>query len=171
MRATKVTGGLVHGRGVMSEKQRTKWLLSLPECATYNESIQKLCNRSVGTTEQRKELALARVKRDNKDTMNIFKFMCEYNPFERTKDLRSITSGLTGDHTVNVHKAKQVGENIFEKMYGKDVFQFSFSRKDTVVQLGQDKQFRIGGEEVSIDLSYFSNDFLLSGMLTQMNTI
>ncbi|CAM1322763.1 Uncharacterised protein r2_g3129 [Pycnogonum litorale] len=151
MRTMKVTGGLVHGRGVISEQQRNKCLLSLPVCATVNESMQELSNRSFSTSQYHKELASARVKRDNKDAINIFNFLCENNPFERTNDLRSITSGITADDTVNVHKAKHVGEKIFDKMFGKNAFEFSFSRKDTVVQLGQDKQVRIDGEKVNID--------------------
>jgi len=151
MRTMKVSGGLVHGRGVMNENQRNKWLMTLPVLATINEAMQELSNRCFSTSEQHKELASARVKRDNKDAKSIFNYLCENNPFERTQDLRSIASGLTGDHTVNVHNAKQVGEKILDSIFGKNVFQSSFSRKDTVLQLGQRNHVRIDRDLVNID--------------------
>ena len=135
----------------MNENLRNKWLLSLPVCAVVNEAMQNLSNRNFSTSEQHMELTISTVKRDNKDTMNIFEFLLENNPFECTKDLRSITSSLTADQTVNVHRTKHVGEKILDKMFGKNVFSFSFSRKDTVTLLGQDKQARVDEEVVNIN--------------------
>ena len=104
---------------VMNENLRNKWLLSLPVCAVVNEAMQNLSNRNFSTSKQHIELTISREKRDNKDAMNIFEFLLENNLFERTKDMRSITSGLTADQTANVHRAKHVGEKILDKMYGK----------------------------------------------------
>lgn len=59
MRTMKTTGGLVHGTGVMGEKQLNKWLLSLPVTATFNESMQEVTNRNFETSEQHKELSVA----------------------------------------------------------------------------------------------------------------
>jgi len=59
MRTMKTTGGLVHGTGVMEEKQLNKWLLSLPVTATFNESMQEVTNRNFETSEQHKELSVA----------------------------------------------------------------------------------------------------------------
>ena len=155
MRTMKVQGGLMHGRGVMSETHRNKWLLSLPMCATVNESMQEHSKHSFSTSEQHEELASARVKRDNEDTENHSKVLRENNSFERAEDLRSITNDLTADDNVDVHKAKQVGE-IFDKMYGENALQFLFSRKHTVVQLGQVKQIHNEGKTVNIDPQLFS---------------
>jgi len=150
MRTMKTTGGLVHRRGVMEEKQRNKWLSSLPVTATFNESMQEVTDRNFETIEQHKELSVARVERDNKDARTVFRVLCEHNPFERTLELRNIISGITGNSSENVHmdQAVLVGEVILEKMYGVDAFEFYFSKKDFAVVLDQTKQLNIDGEKV-----------------------
>ncbi|MPC64518.1 hypothetical protein E2C01_058636 [Portunus trituberculatus] len=150
MRTMKSAGGLVHGRGVLEEKQRNKWLLSLPVTATFNESMQELTNRNFEMSEQHKELNVARVERDNKDARTVFRFLCEHNPFEQTPELCSIISGIAGDSSVNVHQAVLVGEAILEKMYGINAFEF-FSKKDFAVVLDQTRQLNIDGEKVQVD--------------------
>ena len=126
MRTMKSVGGLTHGRGVMEEKSRTKWLMSLPLCATVNEAIQELTGRVLATSDQHKDTTPARITRDCNDMTNILNFVSEYNPFSESDSLRNIVSGLTSSSS-NVHKVREVGDAILENLYGSNVFEFSFS--------------------------------------------
>ncbi|XP_076043760.1 uncharacterized protein LOC143026863 [Oratosquilla oratoria] len=160
----QVTRGLVQGRGVMNEKQRSKWLLFLPASATFNESMQELTNQTFTTSEQHKELASARVKQDNKGGAIVLDFLIENNPFEHSADLRSIVIGITADSSANVNRTKAVGEKILEKLYGKNVLDYSFSKKDTAVLLGHAQQLNIDGERVNIDPQQLFQRLLATGI-------
>ena len=45
MRSMKSVGSLIHGRGIMDDQSRTKWLLSLPLCAKVNEAMQNFTGK------------------------------------------------------------------------------------------------------------------------------
>ena len=68
MRSVKTTGGLTRGRGT-GESQRASWLLSMPVCAEINAAMQNLTEIGFSTSEQRKEMSLSRLKRDEKNAI------------------------------------------------------------------------------------------------------
>ena len=91
------------------------------------------------------------ISRDSIASQNILKFLEQNSPFQCTDDdIRSISSGIVGDKSVDVHKANNVGHNILNKMRGQNALKHSFSRKHCVVQLGKEKFAKTDGEPVDI---------------------
>jgi len=146
----------------MEEKSRTKWLMSLPLCATVNEAMQELTGRVLATSDQHKDTTPARITRDCNDMTNILNFVSEYNPFSESDSLRNIVSGLTSSSS-NVHKVREMGDAILENLYGSNVFEFSFSRKAQVLQIGHEKQLKIDGEPHNIDPQLLFHRLLAAG--------
>ena len=142
MKSMKSTGGLIDARrGGIDEKQRTRWLMSLPMCSLVNDAMQSFTQTAFATSLQHQEMSATSILKDNKDSQKMFEFLEQNNPFECTdSNLRSISSGIVAiSESVNAHKAKEVGENILKKMYTQNVFKFSFCRKDCIIQLGKEK--------------------------------
>ena len=73
------------------------------------------------------------------------------NPFDGDPSLRSISSGVVADETVNVDIAKQVGESILKSMEGKRVEDFVFKKKEQAVTLNCKTQLKIDDNVVTVD--------------------
>ena len=86
-------------------------------------------------SEQHKKTTKARQQRDYKDTDELITFLSQRNPFNPDPSLRSITSGVVAEDDVNANKAKEVGRKTLSLMVGKNVYNYSFRRKDQVVTL------------------------------------
>ena len=117
MRSLKTSGGLTRGSG-MSENQRNLWVLSRPICAQVNNSMQILTGVHKNTSEQNKDLSLARQKQDMIDTGKIQHYFKDRNPFEIEDDLVSISSGIHAHPSVNVEEARENGIEILKEMDG-----------------------------------------------------
>ena len=115
MRSVKTSGGLTRGSR-MSEIQRHIWVMSRPACAQINAAIQDLTGIKHKSSEQIKDLSLARIDRDFKDTTKIQNFLSDRNPFMRTKELINIASGVHANPEVNVDRAKDIGIDILISM-------------------------------------------------------
>ena len=118
MRSLKTYGGLTRGRG-MTESQRTIWLLSVPACADISQAMEEFSNTTYVSSEQHKDSTKARISRDNNDMKSLAVFLEARNPFDSDPSLRSISSGVIADESVNVDNAKQIGESILKSMEGK----------------------------------------------------
>ena len=57
-------------------------------------------------------------------------FLVDRRPFERESQLRSLSSDIIGDKSVNVDDTMAVGIQILESMEGVSVADFKISRKD-----------------------------------------
>lgn len=150
MRSLKTTGGLTRGRG-MTETQRNVWCMSSPVCAEVNQAMQQLTNVTFTTSEQHKDLSAARQNRDSKDVKKLIGFLKDKKPFEDQGSLRNIVTGIVADEKVNVTQAKEIGEKILNGMIGKEVYNYSLRKKDTVVTMESKSKVKIDGEEVHID--------------------
>ncbi|KAG0713963.1 hypothetical protein GWK47_015044 [Chionoecetes opilio] len=135
----------------MEEKQRTRWLLAMPACADINESMQELTGATYSTSDQHKDLFVARKERDHKDTYEIFQYLNDYNPFVSEEGaLHSVATGVTASASCNPHEARKVGEAILDKMMGQNAFDFVFRRKEQIERMGL-KQLVVDGEKLKID--------------------
>jgi len=74
MRSLKTTGGLTRGRG-MTELQRHIWYLSRPVCAEIMNAMQQQTNVALETSEQHKDLSVARKVRDASDVDKLITFL------------------------------------------------------------------------------------------------
>ena len=150
MRSMKTDGGLTRGRG-MTEQQRLIWLLSMPACGEVNRAMQELTKVSYNSGEQNKNITQARQSRDWKDTQTLLIYLLERNPFTSDASLRSICTGVHAHSSVNVDKAKDVGDVILASMEGKTVAEYTFKRNYQVITLDTKSAIKIDGITVQID--------------------
>ena len=76
MRSIKTHGGLTRGNGI-TENQRLVWVLSMPVCASINETMQTFSGVSYETSDQHKDVSAARQARDVSDTVDLFDYLNE----------------------------------------------------------------------------------------------
>ena len=149
MRSLKSAGGLTRGRG-MTELQRAQWLLSAPAMAEVNHAMQEFTGVSTyEDNNQHKETSKARLERDSKDRDCFLDFLRQRNPFIEENTLRNIETGVTGNDSVTVDKAKDNGKTIISKMEGQNVTSYSFKRKDEAVTLATRNTTKPGDTEFS----------------------
>ena len=134
MGSIKSVGGLTRGRG-FEESTRLVWLLSMPVCGEVHNAVQDVTNLcSQGDNEVHKDLMKARITRDSKDIQCILDFFGERKPFSKDNvDLRSLSSGVIADDSVNVDSAQTIGSTILTSLFGKSVSDHKFSKKDQVI--------------------------------------
>ena len=150
MRSVKSSGGLTHGRG-MAESQRAQWLLSMPACASISSAMQEFTSRCYASSGQHKEMTKTRQARDDEDSRALLGYLQERNPFDCDLSMRNISTGITADCTVNVDRAKEVGETILKSMVGNNVQEYTFKKKNHLVTMGQKKSIKVDGEPLQID--------------------
>ena len=86
------------------------------------------------TSEQHKVANIATRKRDKKDTEVIKEYLYDRNPFNSEAILKSNTSGVVS-HDSDADQARDIGEKVVSKLVGKTVKEFTFRKKDIVVQI------------------------------------
>ena len=123
MRSLKTSGGLTRERG-MTERQQVIWLLSMPACAEMNRAMLELTGVSYSTGEQNKDMTKFRQARDMKDTRTLLVALAERNPFATQTDLINIMTGVHAESSVNVEKAREVGQSILDSMTGKPAAEY-----------------------------------------------
>ena len=129
----KSVGGLTRGRG-FEESTSLVWLLSRPACAEVHKAMQEVtCLSNTYEKAVHKDLTPARMKRDAKDLQSLLDYLLERKPFSFSNtELRSLSSVIIGEGSVNVDNAKTIGESIVASMIGKSVSQHNFSKKELV---------------------------------------
>ena len=150
MISIKTHGGLTRGKG-MTENQRLVWVLSMPVCASINETMQKFRGVSHETSDQQKYVSAARQARDVSDTVDLIDYLNERDPFVQNDSLFNIANGMTAQERVNVEKAREIGVKIVESMVGKSTDEFTFRKANQAVMLGSRSTVKIKGEHVNID--------------------
>ena len=135
----------------MTEQQRLIWSLSMPACGEMNKTMQELTGVSYNSGEQNKDLTQVRRARDWKDTKTLLSYLHDRNPFTSDPSLRSICTGVHAHSTVNVDKAKDVGDAILVNMEGMTAAEYTFKRNDQAITLDTKSAVRIDGIAVQID--------------------
>ena len=149
MRSIKTHGGLTRGKG-MTENQRLVWVLSMPVCASINETMQKFTGVSYETSDQHKDVSAARQARDVSNTVDLIDYLNERDPFIQNDSLFNIANGMTAQESVNVENAREIGVKIVESMAGKSTDEFTFRKANQAVTLGSRPTVKIKGEHVNI---------------------
>ena len=145
MISMNTSGGLTRGRG-MTEQQRLLWLLSMPACAEVNQAMQELTWVNYTTGEQNKDMRKAIKARDWKDTLAVFQYLQERNPFSNEPSIRNIATGVHAHPIVNVDTARSVGAAILKSMEGKTSDEDTFIRKDQKLSLSAQSHLSISTE-------------------------
>ena len=76
MRSITTHGGPASGNG-MTENQRLVLVLSMPVCASINETMQQFSGVSYETSDQQKDVSAARQARDVSDTVDLIDYLNE----------------------------------------------------------------------------------------------
>ena len=113
--------------------------------------MHKLAEVNYNIGEQNKDMSEARQPRDWKDTLAVFHYLQDWNPFCNDSSLRSIVTGVHAHLTVNVDTAHAVGATILNSMDGRTPDEETFKRKDQVVTLGTNNSVRIDWDDVQVD--------------------
>lgn len=168
MRSLKTSGGLTRGRG-MSDTQRVVWCLSQPACAEMSMAMQELTCVRYATSEQHKDLSDARLKRDAEDSQKVYCFLEWRSPFETGDMLMNVVSGISAGAKVDVHRAKEIGKAILNKMTGNSVIQHSMKKKDQAITFDSNATVKIGDDMVHIDPQLLFQRLIIIG--TQTNDL
>jgi len=91
-------------------------MLSPPACAEVNRAIREVTGlQDTSDAEVNKDRSAARMTRDAKDVQTILHYLSEWKPFSKhSKELRSLSSGVIVDKSLNVDKAESVGQAIVQ---------------------------------------------------------
>ena len=135
----------------MGDSQRTQWLLSRPACADMNSAKQEVTGSESATSGQHAESSLSRQRRDDKDMRSLLNFLLSGNPFACNETLRSISTGVTADQTVNSDRAKEVGHTILESMRNTAVQEYTLRKKEQVVTMGLIASAKVDCETFRVD--------------------
>ena len=103
-------------------------LLSSPACGEVNRAMREVTSlQDIKETDIHKDRSAARMARDGKDMQTILNYFSERKSFSKdSKELRSLSSDVIADKSVNVGKAKSVGYALSNSMRGKSLAEHSF---------------------------------------------
>ena len=147
MRSLKTTAGLTRGRG-FDEIQRLVWLLSRPVCAEINLAKQEFTFVTFSTSEQHRDLRPAWQERDTQDTNKLIAAISPRIPFSGKSSLRCLNTGVCAEESVNADQALQDGNQILNGLYGCDVQDYVFKKRNQAITMEQKGK---GREKICID--------------------
>ena len=150
MRTLKTSGGVTRGGG-LTEQQRLTWLLAMPATAEISRTVQELTGINYNSGEQNKDITNARKERDKKDTLRILSALENHNPFSADPHLRNIINGVHGDSSVNVDKAKEVGDKVLSSLIGESPLEYTLKKSGHAVTLATKSSIKIDNENVQVD--------------------
>ena len=166
MKNVKAVGGLTRGRG-FDQTTSLVWLLSTPPCAEVNRAMRDvtgLQNTNTSDEEVRKDRSAARMARDAKDGQTILHYFSERKPFSKdSRELRSLSSGVLADKSVDVDRAESLGRAILQSMYGQSVAEYTFRKKDQVTTLASCTYITVEGERLEIDPKHLFQSPVVAG--------
>ena len=130
-RSVKAVGGLTRGPG-FDQTTSLVWLLYTPACAEVNRAMRYvtgLQDTNTSDEEAHKDRSAARIDRDAKDVQTILHYSSERKPFSKdSRELRSLSSGVLADKSVDVDRSESLGQAILQSMYGKSVAEYTFRK-------------------------------------------
>ena len=89
MRSSKTHGGDTQQEVGMTWNQRSVWVLSMPVCADFKETMHKYCCVSYETRDQHKDI-ISNYSRDACDTIDQIDYRNETDPFVQIDSLLSM---------------------------------------------------------------------------------
>ena len=127
--------GLTRGKG-MTDSVRHQWVHSMHRCASVHNAMTILTELGTHTSEQHAELGSSRCQRDNEDMTKVFDWFDQHEPFdENVHGLRSLSTGVTADDTINCDSAEEIGFRMQEKLNNINVAEAKIKRSEQVKPL------------------------------------
>ena len=127
---------------------REQFGLCHPLCLPFT-TIQDLTERNYITSEQHKELAASRLKRDEIDLGKVAKKLDSVTPFSTDESLHNIIAGINTNEGVNVQNLFEIERDIVQEMDGQSVF-YSQKRSLNAKTLASSKNKKVSADR-SID--------------------
>lgn len=118
---------LRHGRGV-TPSVVARYLGAMPSAFTIMESLEEYCGITTKSSEQHVDLNKSRYIRDFVDINRLLSWLDIHKPFELSSNLKSLSTGLIADKSINCHQAIERGLLSMDKMIGKKVSELTLSR-------------------------------------------
>ena len=147
MRTLKSNGGLTRGSG-MTDEQRIVWTMSLPVSSLYNLAMQDFTDTTYASSEQHKDIAQSRVKRDASDLEKLSTKLRPCSPFALDPSLRNIFTGVVATKDVNVTRCQELGTRVVQELIGKAAFTCSFKRSLKAKTLVFSSAVKVSGEQI-----------------------
>lgn len=164
MKNIKAVGGLTRGRG-FEQSTSLIWVLSTPACGEVNRAMTEVTGlQDIKEEEVHKDRSAARMTRDAKDLQTILNYFSERKPFSQDSTvLRSLSSGVIANKSVNVEEAESVGHALLKSMQGKSVAEHKFCKKDQATTLAASTYIAVEGECLEIDPKQLFQRLLVAG--------
>ena len=97
-----------------------------------------------------------------KGTRTLLRALAERNPFATHTDLINIMTGVHAESSVNVEKAREVGQSILNSMTGKPAAEYSFTKTNqAIIAFSAKSSVKVDGDSGSC---YFSVLLLLASL-------
>ena len=102
----------------MSENVNLTWIHTMHPYAEIHNVMSELIGNANKTSEQHRELGVARIARDVKDLQIIHSWFTENYPFAEKAELTCISTGLTvpQDSDINCDRANEIGAKIQQSL-------------------------------------------------------
>nr|XP_018912013.1 PREDICTED: uncharacterized protein LOC109040498 [Bemisia tabaci] len=153
MKSMKSQGGVTRGRGV-SENVLSTWILGTVYLQNVCNTVEEFCNVSYETSEQHKDFRGSRIDRDKKDVQKILTWLDQHPPFPKVPEIKSLSTGIVGNSSINCHLAQEIGLKGFKQIVDLELdFQsMKFQRKFRCNPLGTMRNgIKIDDDVVPID--------------------
>ena len=129
--------------------------------------VTGLQDTNTSDEEFHKGRSAARIDRDAKDVQTILHYFSERKPFSKdSRELRSLSSGVLADKSVDLDRAESLGQAILQSMYGKSVAEYTFRKKDEVTTLASSTYITVEGERLEIDPKQLFQRLVVAGKET-----
>ena len=87
-----------------------------------------------------------------KDTRTLLRALAERNPFTTHTDLINIMTGVHAESSVNMEKARDVGQSILNSMTGKPAAEYSFTKTNkAIIAFSAKSSVKVDGEKIQVD--------------------
>ena len=148
------------GRGGVGETQRISLLLSMPACAEMNAAMHDFTQINYETSEQHQEMSTARLKRDEKDSKAVLRYLQDRNPFTDDASLQNIATGVAAQASANVEHAEEIAKSILSSMENETAVEYTFKKKDRVNLLNQIQLLQSTASLFQLIHSFYFSDWL-----------
>ena len=108
MRSLKTSGGLTQGRGITPSTIAT-WIKSMPATSRIIEAMEEFAGVEATSSEQHVDLREAHQRRDANDIQTFVAWFQEHNPFEKSPELSSLSTGVLASDSLDCDRAFEKG--------------------------------------------------------------
>ena len=110
MHSIKCSDGLTRGRG-SAESTRNQWISTAHKFASVHDAMTHLTHAEQASSDQHKDMTVARIKQDEEDFEKIHIWLKDHNPFDTTdKKLKSLSLGILFEKELSCENPEKIGK-------------------------------------------------------------